>query len=321
MESRLRRRRVREETWKQLSLIRTALLDDSSMIHLCHDDLTALGIKQSAMDLTSDNEHDSGPRFCTPFASDAIATVIDTAFGPWSESDVEYTALGTYNLEYWGAYHSAAQVGNMMLRYMGNRAFDPNMFALTATKWDPAGVSTGCFPFFGHHYFECTDSTDYFEWVSKQWSVIEVLGIPNHHQPHIACVLIDGASADGDRLRRSELYCIVEYMMRSMKLDELDQFMVNPVFVYSISVRHARILEAHFDGSHLVVRTSQYLNFEEKNEENLKLYLRWMLSQPTGPTNFPAVEDCREAASDSLRAACSTSKSLKVPIISTAVVV
>lgn len=75
------------------------------------------------------------------------------------------------------------------------------------------------------------------------------------------------------------------------------------VFVYSFSNRDARIIQAHFDGSHLVVRSTQYLNFEEENEENLKLYLRWMMSEPTGPTKF-VVEEGRASL---------TSKSLKVP--------
>lgn len=70
--------------------------------------------------------------------------------------------------------------------------------------------------------------------------------------------------------------------------------------MYSLSNRDARILQAHFDGSNLVVRTTQYLNFEEENEENIKLYLRWMMSEPIGPTRF-------DVGGDSL------TKSLDVP--------
>lgn len=58
--------------------------------------------------------------------------------------------------------------------------------------------------------------------------MIDILGIPGRSQPHLACVLIDGAAAD-DRLRRSELTCAIEFMMRGMCLDTLDQFSVNPV--------------------------------------------------------------------------------------------
>ena len=60
--------------------------------------------------------------------------------------------------------------------------------------------------------------------------------------------------------------------------------------MYSFSNRDARILQAHFDGSHLVIRTTPYINFEEENEENLKLYLRWMMSEPIGLTKFVVEE-------------------------------
>lgn len=58
--------------------------------------------------------------------------------------------------------------------------------------------------------------------------MIDIFRIPDKSQPHIACVLVDSAAAD-DRLRRSELTCAIEFMMRGMVLDRLDQFFVNPV--------------------------------------------------------------------------------------------
>ena len=66
--------------------------------------------------------------------------------------------------------------------------------------------------------------------------------------------------------------------------------------MYSFSNRNARILQAHFDGSHLVIRISPYLNFEEENEEGLKLYLRWMMSEPIGRTNFVVEEDAMDGS-------------------------
>lgn len=65
--------------------------------------------------------------------------------------------------------------------------------------------------------------------------------------------------------------------------------------MYSLSGRNARVVEAHLDGSHLVIRTTPYLNFggekEGENVKNFKLYLSWMLNNPMGPTKFDDVEN------------------------------
>ena len=58
--------------------------------------------------------------------------------------------------------------------------------------------------------------------------------------------------------------------------------------MYSFSGRKARILQAHLDGSHLIIRMTKYLDFKERNEDNLKLYLRWMINEPFGDTMLDA---------------------------------
>ena len=54
--------------------------------------------------------------------------------------------------------------------------------------------------------------------------------------------------------------------------------------MYSISGRKARTLQAHFDGKHLVNRMTKCLDSKERNEDNIKLYLRWMMNEPFGDT-------------------------------------
>lgn len=69
---------------------------------------------------------------------------------------------------------------------------------------------------------------DFYDGRDDGWSVIEILGPLGNSEPHLACVLIDGAEAD-DRIRRSEVVCALEFMMRGMLLDKRDEFFVNPV--------------------------------------------------------------------------------------------
>ena len=48
------------------------------------------------------------------------------------------------------------------------------------------------------------------------------------HKPHLAAVIADGAPA-GPELRRSELFCAVTLIMRSMTVDKHHEHMINPV--------------------------------------------------------------------------------------------
>jgi hypothetical protein len=76
-------------------------------------------------------------------------------------------------------------------------------------------------------------------------------------------------------------------------------------FIYSISGRQARIIQAHFDGHDLILRKTDYLDFETRNMENIKLYLRWMMNIPL--SNAPA---CRKLQDDGNHA----NKSVSVPL-------
>lgn len=88
------------------------------------------------MDLKSDNELDSGPRFCTPLASDAIDMAIHRAFPYEDEIDAVQTGLAPYDLKFSGPFYSALQLGEMMLSHLGSRTFEEDM--IMATKWDRA---------------------------------------------------------------------------------------------------------------------------------------------------------------------------------------
>jgi len=52
--------------------------------------------------------------------------------------------------------------------------------------------------------------------------------------------------------------------------------------VYSFSGQKARVVQVYCDGKQIVVRLTNYLDFE--NVDNVKLLLRWMMNEPCGDT-------------------------------------
>lgn len=146
-----------------------------------------------------------------------------------------------------------------------------------------------------------------------QWGTVAILRANDIPQPHLACVLMDEAPSDED-LRPSELISAVRLMKQAIRLDKLNQFRVNPVrasfsvsaiscssdtdttsflqvYVYSFCSYQARILETYYEAGTFFVRKTPYIDFEGEDKEKIKLYLRWMLSEPSGNTTFDTAED------------------------------
>src|SRR5438477_10808886 len=70
------------------------------------------------------------------------------------------------------------------------------------------------------------------------------------------------------------------------------------VFVYSFPGRKA---QPHFDGKHMVVGLTKYLDFQEENVDNIKLFLRWMMNEPLGDTTFGSPDALESLMSRSVR--------------------
>lgn len=136
MNSRQHRRDIRRKNFQQLRPIRTALYE-SDTLHLSQSDLTTLGIKWSEMDLQSESELGSGPRFCTPFPSDAIDRAFDKVFIDEAYEDVGQPEWPRYTPELQNTFYSALQIGLNLLRYLGCRSYDWSLIA--STKWDRTG--------------------------------------------------------------------------------------------------------------------------------------------------------------------------------------
>jgi len=123
----------------------------------------------------------------------------------------------------------------------------------------------------------------------EEWRAGYVFYTGLDSKPHLACPLIEGVIPD-DRIRRAELLGILRLMKSAMRhalfRKPIIWHTIYPVTIYSFASRQARILHAHFDGQTLHIRRSNYLDFMEMNVDNIKLYLRWMMSEPIGDTMF-----------------------------------
>ena len=147
----------------------------------------------------------------------------------------------------------------------------------------------------------------------SQWGNCGILRVDDISKPHLACLHMDNAPADED-LRPSELISAIRLMKQAIRLDKLNQFRVNPVrvcfsvyaiscwgdtdtisflqvYIYSFYSYEARVLETYYEAGTFFVRKTPYIDFAGENKKNIKLYLSWMMSEPSGNTTFASAKD------------------------------
>jgi hypothetical protein len=54
------------------------------------------------------------------------------------------------------------------------------------------------------------------------------------------------------------------------------------VFIYSFAGYKARVIQAHYEHPHFIVRKTEHFEFEEGSVRGFKLMLRWMMNTPKG---------------------------------------
>jgi len=59
------------------------------------------------------------------------------------------------------------------------------------------------------------------------------------------------------------------------------------VFIYSISGLQGRVIQAHYEHPHLIIRKTKHIVFEEGSTDAFKLMMRWILNTPTGDVKMP----------------------------------
>ena len=308
------RTQFRRKAYNQLSQL-LAKLDPPSPKSFSQDELQLLGIQCTLMALLPQGHRDAHPLFCKLVPSKTMDQAFDRTFvdedtiPPWPEY------MPTFSSRFYPAY----SIGLTLLDYTmsGQEIREP----LVPKKWYSTGLvlafvltndtmtyrthrdSTSALTLHQHFYPD----------TRSHWGVCGILRVDDISQPHLACLLMDDAPADED-LRPTELISAVRLMKQAIRLDKLNQFRLNPVrvcfsvsaitcssdtdtifllqvYVYSFCSYQARILETYYEAGTFFVRKTPYIDFAEENKEKIKLYLRWMMSEPSGNTTFASAKD------------------------------
>ncbi|KAE8332748.1 hypothetical protein BDV39DRAFT_199744 [Aspergillus sergii] len=103
--------------------------------------------------------------------------------------------------------------------------------------------------------------------------------------PHVKAIAYNNVKATDQTILRGELLLILRLMFTQLRKRRFLKHMVAPVLLFSIvGPQHARIIEAIFDGSNLVLRTTKIFDLCYKNVQGLKDFAEYYLGPPIGDT-------------------------------------
>ncbi|KAL2837098.1 hypothetical protein BJX68DRAFT_273237 [Aspergillus pseudodeflectus] len=102
--------------------------------------------------------------------------------------------------------------------------------------------------------------------------------------PHVKLILSNTTVPTNGTLLRGELLPITRIIRTQMYQKQFMHHLITPVFAFSIIGLHCRFIEAFFQGETLVVRSTELLNYEEEDVDNIKLFGQWYMAGHTGVT-------------------------------------
>ncbi|PKY01058.1 hypothetical protein P168DRAFT_284606 [Aspergillus campestris IBT 28561] len=106
-------------------------------------------------------------------------------------------------------------------------------------------------------------------------------------RPHFLCLMTTDIDGENDKLTRGELLCILRMQEKFHTVPFLKQHDIFPVLIISfMGPRHARMLQAHYDGSELIIHKTVLYDFTgDRNVKALSLFSRWAASSGIGSTS------------------------------------
>ncbi|OOF97551.1 hypothetical protein ASPCADRAFT_129231 [Aspergillus carbonarius ITEM 5010] len=122
------------------------------------------------------------------------------------------------------------------------------------------------------------------ECIKFNWEAVSVTDYLGSNYPHFKVMLASDAMGD-DRLLRGEIVTITDIMAARLRTKSLRPHIVAPILVFSlVGLRHARVVEADFDGEMLNIRSSKLYDFTKKNTDAVNLLTRYWFGGARGQT-------------------------------------
>ncbi|KAE8348504.1 hypothetical protein BDV28DRAFT_88592 [Aspergillus coremiiformis] len=208
----------------------------------------------------------TGPKFFTPCPASLL-------LDPDDEYDRERTPYDDFD-SVKSFYRRPIDCAWNMISYCSYYVFasDLNSKDNIHGKW--SSISIGDKPF-----------TGLFEYNSPEYGATKAVEVKDGSCPHVKAMIYNNLDGDDRQLLRGEIMITLRLIRAQFRRSRFVEHITAPVLLFSfMGPQHARIIEAYFNGSWLVMRPTRLFDLRKKDEALIKTFGQWYLGNPTGDT-------------------------------------
>ncbi|OJJ78165.1 hypothetical protein ASPBRDRAFT_37371 [Aspergillus brasiliensis CBS 101740] len=109
--------------------------------------------------------------------------------------------------------------------------------------------------------------------------------VKDRSSPHMKAMLYNNSDGKDGELLQGEIMVALRLAHTQMRRRRFFGHMTTPILLFSfMGPQHARVIEAYFNGTSLVMRTTRLFDLRKKDEALIKKFGQWYLGEPTGDT-------------------------------------
>ncbi|GKZ81449.1 hypothetical protein AnigIFM56816_005970 [Aspergillus niger] len=232
---------------------------------LDYSQLTKYKICLSYMDL--DESSNNKPIFFKPCSASLLLNPDDN----YDRERSAYPDYASWGPDFGRPINCARFVISYITQYTINNALQSRDL-IPDNIWTP--VSTSDEPFRGLWQDEY-----------PEFGTVRAEQVQDHSKPHMKGMLYNNLDGKDGELLRGEILAALGLAYTQMRRRRLYSHMTAPVLLFSfMGPQHARVIEAYFNGTMFVMRTTQLYDLREKDEAVIKTFGQWYLGEPTGDT-------------------------------------
>ncbi|PWY85819.1 hypothetical protein BO94DRAFT_597969 [Aspergillus sclerotioniger CBS 115572] len=126
------------------------------------------------------------------------------------------------------------------------------------------------------------------EYNFPEYACLHAIQVKEGSYPHLKALLYNDLNATDGKILRGEIMIALRLIIAQMRRSRFLQHMTTPVLLFSfMGPQQARLIEAYFNGSSLVMRTTRLFDLRKKDEELVKTLGQWYFGDPVGDTKSP----------------------------------
>ncbi|KKK12770.1 hypothetical protein P175DRAFT_0431385 [Aspergillus ochraceoroseus IBT 24754] len=130
-----------------------------------------------------------------------------------------------------------------------------------------------------------TPFTGLFDHASPEYGTPTAAEYTDYSCTHIKAMIYNDLEGNDSQLLRGEIVIALRLIYGQFRRLRFFEHLTAPVLLFSfMGPQHARIIEAYFDGSSLVMRPTRLFDLRKKDEALIKTFGQWYLGSPTGDT-------------------------------------